>query len=86
MVDKDRTDSDNKWSSGSGEQKDAFTLTITFNENVSGFAMTADLIINRSSDGDGGIGEWERLYSDNHAECQSGRQCDRPRQSEYCDR
>ena len=33
----------------------------------------------RSCDGDAGHREWHHLYGDDHAECQSGRQCDRPR-------
>ena len=42
-----------------GEENDAFPLTITFNEDVTGFAAE-DLEGHRwRSDGDGGIGEWE---------------------------
>ena len=54
----------------SGKQKDAFTLTITFNENVSGFAKGGS-DGHRSSVGDGGcVGRSEQteLYGDNHAE------------------
>ena len=51
----------------SGEEKAAFPLTITFNENVSGFAM-ADLTVTGQATATAVSGGPEGLYSDNHAE------------------
>ena len=69
----------------SGEQKDAFPLTITFNENVTGFAA-GDLMVTGQATATVVSGGPKVYTATITPTGQSGRQCDRPCQSEYCDR